>query len=334
VLVYPKSMNWDCDPNWDYEKALKTDEDEDEDEGRMVEDREGNREEMMSLLGGDTNNAEEAEIEDELEGNSEEEEEEEEEEETEEEAELRLKRARRRRRRRNGGKRRRGGRKRSKSLPTDEESDDDTVQDPVEVQKTRTQKIPRSDSATARTVDKVRTGGREDKKAIEKRLEDRVSLLMKRYGDPFVRDTSKNGKKGEGQGRGVNPYLEALRGKGLPASSVAMAVYSITSRWEHGSVSSNVDYLMGLGHIFVHYQEMSIGASIFKDVLDIYRAEGLLLPCHDRECGNEHPWSLDRVPQEGYLAPLGRCFIGMIDKTFIENLFFYFVIFVDFFSCV
>jgi hypothetical protein len=314
VLIYPKSMNWDCDPDWDYEKALDEDDDEDEDEGLVMVDRKGSREATMSLLGGGSNDAEGVEIEEELEGDSGESEQEEEEEETEGEAEMRLKRSRRRRRRRNGGKRRRGRRKRSRRVPTDDESDDDTVQDDVEGQKTRTKKSPRS-------AFKVRTGGREDKKAVEKRLEDRVGVLMKKYNDPFGRDTGNDGKKGEVQGRGVNPYLEALKSKGLPAASVAMAVFSVTGRWEHRSASASMDYLMGLGHIFVHYQEMSLGASVFKDVLDVYREEGLLLPCHDRECGNEHPWSLDRVPQEGLLAPVGRCFIGSIHNTIIHNLF-------------
>jgi hypothetical protein len=315
VLVYPKSINWNCDPEWDYVKAV--DADGDDDEGSAVlggrgEGKGKKRKAMMSLLGEGSDDVEENESEDksEIEGEQEgDTDEDEEEEETEEEAEIRLKRARRRRRRRNGGRRRRrGGRRKSKSENTDDdvESDDNAVQDPVKDRKLKNKKR----ASSARTVDKVRTSWSvSEREALVKRLEDRVDALMKRYSEPPVRNKGKNGKIK--QGPGVNAYVEALKGKGLPPSSVSMAVFSITSRWEHNSVNSNVDYIMGLGHIFVHYQEMTIGASVFKDILDIYREEGLLLPCSDRECGNDHPWNLDRVPQDGILAPVGRCFIGM-----------------------
>ena len=314
VLVYPKSINWDCDPQWDYVKAV--DADGDDDEGSVVlggrgEGKGKKRKAMMSLLGESSDDVEESESEDKNEiegGETDEDEEEEEEEETEEEAEMRLKRARRRRRRRNGGRRRRGGRRKSKSENTDDdvESDDNAVQDPVKDRKLKNKKR----ASSARTVDKVRTSWSvSEREALVKRLEDRVGALMMKYSEPPVRNKGKNGKMK--QGPGVNAYVEALKGKGLPPSSVSMAVFSITSRWEHNSVNSNVDYIMGLGHIFVHYQEMTIGASVFKDILDIYREEGLLLPCSDRECGNDHPWNLDRVPQDGILAPVGRCFIGM-----------------------
>ena len=106
----------------------------------------------------------------------------------------------------------------------------------------------------------------------------------------------------------ANPYYAALSKKGISPIIVSKMIKSVTADWAHKSINPDIDNVLGMAHLFIHFELLGMAGEMFRDVVSLYRTCGLIVPVDKSSVS--HPWSEDTMVQGKNMSPLARAFIG------------------------
>jgi hypothetical protein len=106
----------------------------------------------------------------------------------------------------------------------------------------------------------------------------------------------------------ANQYYAALSKKGISPIIVSKMIKSVTADWAHKSINPDIDNVLGMAHLFIHFELLGMAGEMFRDVVSLYRDSGLIVPIDKSPVS--HPWSGDTMVQGKNMSPLARAFIG------------------------
>jgi ribonuclease E len=106
----------------------------------------------------------------------------------------------------------------------------------------------------------------------------------------------------------ANLYYAALSKKGISPIIVSKMIKSVTADWAHKSINPDIDNVLGMAHLFIHFELLGLAGEMFRDVVSLYRDSGLIVPVDKSSVS--HPWSEDTMVQGKNMSPLARAFIG------------------------
>ena len=117
----------------------------------------------------------------------------------------------------------------------------------------------------------------------------------------------------------ANLYYAALAKKGISPIIVSKMLKSVTAEWAHKSVNPDIDNVLGMAHLFIHFELLGMAGEMFRDVVSLYRDCGLIVPVDNSPVS--HPWSSDTMVQGKNMSPLARAFIGQLGGLSLLLLF-------------
>jgi hypothetical protein len=106
----------------------------------------------------------------------------------------------------------------------------------------------------------------------------------------------------------ANLYYAALSKKGISPIIVSKMIKSVTADWAHKSINPDIDNVLGMAHLFIHFELLGMAGAMFRDVVSLYRDCGLIVPVDKPPVS--HPWIEDTMAQGKNMSPLARAFIG------------------------
>ena len=127
----------------------------------------------------------------------------------------------------------------------------------------------------------------------------------------------------------ANLYYAALSKKGISPIIVSKMIKSVTADWAHKSINPDIDNVLGMAHLFIHFELLGMAGEMFRDIVSLYRDSGLIVPVDKSSVS--HPWSEDTMVQGKNMSPLARAFIG--ELRFISLLLLLFTLLFDI-TCV
>ena len=108
----------------------------------------------------------------------------------------------------------------------------------------------------------------------------------------------------------INLYHAALSSKGVSPIIVSKMIQSVIADWVHKSINPDVDIVLGMAHLFIHFELLAMSSEMFRDIVTLYRDAGLIVPIANSPIS--HPWRADTLAQEKIISPLARAFIGQL----------------------
>ena len=224
-------------------------------------------------------------------------------------------RRRRANRRRGRGGRRMNNKRARQERDVDEDDDEEKEEDEVGDEDAKT---------TVESVPSARPTNRKDREEQQKRvraqlagvpideLDSRAHKLMIKYtinskeekNETNVGDDSDDSSDSSS----INEYYAALSSKGINPIIVSQMIKSVKADWAHKSINPDIDNVLGMAHLFIHFELLTMAGEMFGDIVTLYRDSGLIVPVEKSPVS--HPWRADTLAQDRDISPLSRAFIG------------------------
>ena len=224
-------------------------------------------------------------------------------------------RRRRANRRRGRGGRRMNNKRARQERDVDEDGDDDEEEVGNEnvVVKTPVESVP-----------SARPTNRKDREEQQKRvraqlagvpideLDSRAHKLMIKYtiNSKEEKNETSVGDDSSDSSSSINEYYAALSSKGINPIIVSQMIKSVKADWAHKSINPDIDNVLGMAHLFIHFELLTMAGEMFGDIVQLYRDSGLIVPVEKSPVS--HPWRADTLAQDKDISPLSRAFIGQL----------------------
>ena len=219
-------------------------------------------------------------------------------------------RRRRANRRRGRGGRRMNNKRARQERDADEDEEEEEVGDENEGAKTTVESVPssRPTNRKDREEQQKRVRAKLDGVPIDE-LDARAHRLMIKYTVNSKEEKNENNDGDDSNdSSSVNEYYAALSSKGISPLIVSQMIKSVKADWAHKSVNPDIDNVLGMAHLFIHFELLTMAGEMFGDIVQLYRDSGLIVPAANSPVS--HPWRADTLAQDRDISPLSRAFIG------------------------